>query len=170
MKLMKNTVILIFILSALFLLVAWFANGGFGTNTNKLSEYREFKNYDGESSLKIFPSSLPDYFVEADYIYSYREGIFGPSCQIYFEVKYEEKYYKLELNRLQKITTVYDTSNYIYPALVIPRQVEGVFEYVLYDDANQTIYYIYLEQMPKRSIKFDKELLNFEYDESWVSN
>ncbi len=167
MKLFKMTLITIVILTSFFLLFLWFANGGKGYETIDIMDYRIFEEYNGESNLNIFPSLIPDNTISSDYIYHYRDGLAGDKYQIYLKLDLTRNDFLIEINRLKKIASDFDSSNYAYPAYEIDNQDDDVYEYALYDVTNFRIYYIYLERVPKRTLKFPKKLLPSSYSDLW---
>jgi hypothetical protein len=167
MKVMRIMIFVAIVFFSLFLFVTWGIEGGNGFEETNINGYREFEKYEGESELKIFPESLPDILLEADYYYRYRDGIFGPSSQIYLKCMLTERDFKIELNRVSKLAHDTSTDFSSLPAYIINYDEENIYEYVLYDEASFTIHYIYLERFAKHMIKFDKTLLPDDYSKAW---
>ena len=147
------------------------------SNTKKIEDYGQFRlysNYEMRSDLLAFPNEISKENME-EYIYSYHEYLFDAKCQIYLKCFYDEEEYIKEVDRLSNLEvetswgmvnkSQLDTENYKYPAYVLSNGLDKTYEYVLMDDLNREIYYILLHDIPKRKVKFEKELLPLDYQQ-----
>lgn len=167
MKVMRSVIFIAIVFIGLFLFVTWAVEGGSGFKETNIEKYREFERYEGEGELNIFPETLPDLLLDSDYYYRYRDGLFGPSSQIYLKLVLSERDFKLEINRISKLGSKPSNDFSVFPAYIIQYDEENVFEYVLYDEATSTIHYVYIERFARHMIKFDKALLPDDYSNSW---
>ena len=143
--------------------------------TKKINDYGKFdkfQNYEMMSDLVLFPPQIKRENIN-DYFYSYKEYIFGAKCQIYLKCSYSDKEYKEQADRLRNLQvetswgainkSKYDQKNFMYSAYLLSNGLEGNYEYALFDDSTQTVYYIFLHDISKNEIEFSPDLLPNDY-------
>ncbi len=153
-----------------FLRSVWY--GDLTVETSNAEDYGEFTNFDGNSRLSIFPEKAPD-SSEKEYYYFFEDTLFSPTIQIYFECTYDDQSYKIELERLSKISETYkgttkeikyDKEHFEKPAYVTIMANNHCYEYALLLDHNR-IAYIYLQHIKVQDIVFDKNYLPEMYEQ-----
>lgn len=164
MKFIRNMLVVLLFIFALFLLVVWGFFGGFGSKSNDINDYMNIDEYRGEESFVIFPDELPSSAAKIDYYHHFRDGIGGVNAQVYLSYSLNELDFKIELIRLKEVSTKFDHLNFEYPAYVYKND-NGVIQYCLYDENRYIIHYIFLEEISKQNVYFDEQLLPFDYGE-----
>lgn len=145
----------------------------FGTHsvTRNLKKYHAWDEKEILGALKIFPDTLENMGAEK-YYYKCVEGLLDSSCQIYLECQLTEDMFEAEKSRLSEISDTYekevqqiayDTENFRFPAYVTTYNFDSTYEYALLDEEQKKIYYVHLQFVPEKDIKFDNALLPREY-------
>ena len=90
----------------------------------------------------------------------------GEGIQILLKIRYDTDLLLSEKERISSMTEDCTDSFGNPDFMACSTQIcnEGVSEYVLINNEDQTIYYIYLQDIPKKEIEFDSELLPKEYE------
>lgn len=175
MKCLKIFIVIALICVIFLGIFSWTLLMGWGADkTTSIAKYGEFENFSGYSQLEVFPEKISEEVKEASYYYYNRDTIFDPTCQIYLKCEYIEPDYLEEIERLEKISVeyngdkneiIYDLERFEYPAYVAMYNWSSSYEYaVVMDDVN-TIVYVYVQDIRKRKIKFDVNLLPGDYME-----
>jgi len=121
-----------------------------------------------KESIKLFPEDI-DTLNVVDYYCRYDQQLpLGEAFQIFLKVNYDEKnLFNTEIDRITSLSfrcneyfEVNDLSAY---ATLMEK--DSYFEYVLVDEEQQTIYYIYLQNLPKEQIEFEYTFLPIQYEE-----
>ena len=60
-------------------------------------------------------------------------------------------------------SVVYDTTSFFYPAYVAVLGWENCSEYVLIDEANFTLHYVYLQSVQQEELRIDSQYLPLYY-------
>lgn len=132
--------------------------------TESLSEHMFYKDFDGSSELELFPYTT---WLATDYYYYHKDGLFGPSIQIYMECTYDKDSYKKETERLGTLYiskddyvnyALFDSAHFCVPAYVAIAGNQKCYEYALLLDENR-IAYVYLQNMDEKAVKFDTSYL-----------
>lgn len=98
--------------------------------------------------------------------------MFDSSYPVYLKCGYNNEDYQNEVKRLKAIEEEYDkevkhtwldNGNYKFPAIVAIENNNHCFEYALTDDNNLIIYYIFLQFIYEKDIKFSTDLLPHNY-------
>lgn len=90
----------------------------------------------------------------------------GEGIQILVKIHYDTDLFVSEKERISSISGECADSfnNPDFAAYSTQICNEGVSEYVLINNEDQTIYYIYLQDIPKKEIELDHKLLPKEYE------
>ncbi len=149
-------------------------------HTEEVSEYGVFEGYSGLSKLTLFPTDvqLKEYGAE---VKQYYFDCSGPklyqNCEIYAECKFDEKSFIREIQRLKGIrsgetgrASVYDETDYEFPAVYTMRNAEGCNEYALLRADELKIIYIYLQgTVDRRDIHFSEAYLPPDYGQDGMN-
>lgn len=140
---------------------------------SNIDDYGNFETFRGYSNLDIFPTSLPQSSCNTEFYYEEdSSGLFDSSYQVYLKCGYNNEDYQNEVKRLKAIEEEYDkevkhtwldNGNYKFPAIVAIENNNHCFEYALTDDDNLIIYYIFLQFIYEKDIKFSTDLLPHNY-------
>lgn len=138
------------------------------TVTSKVGEnYHKLETNGIYSPLIVFP--LND--VEAlsqKYYYQIKDEIFSGTCQIYLENQYTQEQYALEIERLKNLKLSYldqtnniylDKENYCDVTYVAMANWTDRFEYAITLEEQNTIIYVYLQNMDQKNIDIDPKYL-----------
>lgn len=141
-----------------------------------IEKYGQWDREDLKGNLDVFPKILDENW-KPEYYYNCQKSLLDGDYQIYLKCEFDEKEFEEEVKRLQSIentyegkkhTIVYDSENFCYPAYVAIFNFDSTYEYVLMDEENNIIYYIYLQFINKEEIKFEEKLLPNNYLEGAV--
>ena len=127
-------------------------------NPNNYNMYIEgYKNNsDIHSELGYFPQKI-----ESDHVLDFaeynRDGLFDGSYFIYLKYKYNENDFKDELEKIEKISNkkINDNNNQ-YVAYVLNDDGYNTKEYVLIDEDNKTMVYVFCQLFYSSEINVDK--------------
>ena len=154
------------------------SNLGPADNKKGLENYNKdyyIDKYGGDldSGLYIFPDRK--IVKDGEFSSSMKTNLFDTDGYILLKVKYSDKLYEDEVNRLKNIElsvtlkcgpnspsftnkVMYDDTSYNYPAYVTIDNCFDTYEYALLNEETKEIYYVYLSY-PKTSNKKYKEYL-----------
>lgn len=141
-----------------------------------ITKYREFassEKYVGERTLfTIFPDQIPDSAEIEQYYFYYKEDLFDNSYQIFLNCTLGSEDYEKEKERVSSLVDPglidpsevrkkirYDDKNFIYPAYVAKLGHDSTNEYVLFDDSESRVVYVYLQFIEPREIQFPAKYL-----------
>ena len=148
-------------------------------NYEKISELNEIRY---KEAFDIFPKTIADKDVEFFY-FRWQLGIIGSaSVEYQCSIKYSDADFKKEVDRIKSYkgecwyddddkeyckenALVYDDETFCLPAYVAILGHYATNAYVLIDEGNNTIHYIYLCIMSKNELHINKEYLPKEYSE-----
>lgn len=154
------------------------------SDVSKYGEFRDYSKYSsGSSDYLVFPESIPESAENVKYYFEHVEEILDPAIQLYLEYELSKEDYDAEIQRLKNIkgynantndytdeknAIKYDDTNYIFPAYVsINDSFDCSFEYVLMDEEQNRLIYIYMTHIDSKSrIKFDTSYLSKEWEHS----
>lgn len=155
---------------------AFFANG---YETSEVTDYEaSAQEYKAHTSYQIFPDKIDSSMQSLNYFYQYKDFMFDPSIQRYFECSYDEENYKKEIKRLSQIQTEYegerkmvryDEKKFSYPAYITIDEYDHCYEFALLLGDNR-IAYVFLQFINEENIGFDKEYLPLEYEQHKTEN
>lgn len=123
---------------------------------------------DGTETVLIEPTDLvPRNFEETDivnYYNRYEELLpLGESVQTLLSVRYSKETFDQELGLISQVqdadSVVYDTDSFAYPAYVSVLGWEDCSEYVLVDEENLTLHYVYLQSVTEGELRIDAQYL-----------
>ena len=123
---------------------------------------------DGTETVLIEPTEIvPQNFEESDivnYYNRYEELLpLGESVQTLLSVRYTKENFHKELGLISKVkadkSVVYDTTSFSYPAYVAVLGWENCSEYVLIDEVNLTLHYVYLQSVQQEELRIDSQYL-----------
>lgn len=150
--------------------------------SDDIKNYGSFRNYlpaGQDIAYVIFPESIPNSAKNTEYVFEYKETLLDPEIQLYLEYELSKKDYDKEIERIKSINNrrkiKYDFSeeNYIYPAYIAVENYDNGFEYVMLDEENYRLIYVYLKfYNDKKQIRFDLSYLPknwIPYDETTPS-
>lgn len=138
--------------------------------------YREVNNYDEiweltgfhhgyDSKSPLFPDEITNLNVE-DFYCRYDERLpLGEGVQIFLKVVYNEDAFLAEQERIAGISTE-DKKNFSavnFMAYDLKMGDQGCWEYALLDNNQKAVYYIFLYNLAKNEIEFDKSLIPQNY-------
>ena len=119
--------------------------------------------FDGVS--KIFPDTIEGLNVETFFCRYDQQLPLGEGVQFVLQIKYNDDSYEREVDRIERLSyecdKFFSETDLSFSAKCLCEN--GVSEYVAFDDKNLSIYYIYLQCIPKDEIEFDKRLLPDDY-------
>lgn len=122
-------------------------------------------NSDAHSGLFIFPESVNVSNVK-EYKYLMRDDLFNGSYLFYLVVNYTDEDYNAEVERLKNIKAEYPNSvkNPLYNKIELPTYItifdgNGSYEYVMLDNENKTIAYIFNQLFNWDEIEINDEYL-----------
>lgn len=133
-----------------------------------ISEYGQFDDFKGPSTLSIFPDTILDSAQNVKYYYGSVDSILGNDYQIYLECNYSDNDYKKETERLSKITETYlnrtnsiryDTDTFICPSYVAVLGNNQTYEYALVFNEEKKIVYVFTQFMDRDDIVIDEQYL-----------
>ena len=122
--------------------------------------------YDAEGISPLFPESIENSDVQEFLCRHDQQLPLGEGIQILLKIRYDTDLLLSEKERISSMTEDCTDSFGNPDFMACSTQIcnEGVSEYVLINNEDQTIYYIYLQDIPKKEIEFDSELLPKEYE------
>ena len=143
------------------------------TNITDTAKYGEFDDFERIGGLAVFPEVIPEDAEVLYYLYySATPAISKTSYQICLNLKLTPEEYQKEAERISlidkntsiegfKITSDirFNENDFIYPAYVSVFSLNSAFEYVLLNEAENNIIYIYIQFTNEKDIKFDKIFL-----------
>ena len=133
-----------------------------------ITKYGEFFGRAGSiSEYLVFPKQIPESATNITYKSLWNDiSLIDPTIQIYLEYELNEEDYAAEIQRISEarleegIYQVWeDKENFIYPAYVATDGYSNEYEYVLMDDENHRLIYVYLWHELRVNIKFNKKYL-----------
>lgn len=138
------------------------------TVTSKKGEsYHKLETQGIYSPLIVFPSNDVE-ALSQKYYYQIRDEIFAGTCQIYLENQYTQEQYALEIERLKNLKLSYldqtnniylDQENYCDATYVAMANWTDRFEYAITLEEQNTIIYVYLQNMDEKNIDIDPKYL-----------
>jgi len=176
---MKKGLILLIVFSILLSLSA--CSPYKNSDVSKYGEFRDYSKYSsGSSDYIVFPESIPESAENVKYYFSHVEELLDPAIQLYLEYELSKEDYDAEVQRLKDIKGYhaetnaytnekkpikYDDKNYIFPAYVSIDAYDFSFEYVLMDEGQNRLIYIYTHHISSESqIKFDTSYLRKDWE------
>ena len=143
----------------------------------ELTERNVYYNGKNTGVLAVFPKEIADLDVIDFYCFHFEIIVGQPDYQIHLAVKYNDEEYKKEIQRLKSIKVLnnvrYDSENLSSPAYVAVWNWWDCYEYAICHDEDNTIDYVYLQEVYPPDTKLDDSLLpnNFkngyeEYEDS----
>lgn len=122
---------------------------------------REYKN-----SIKLFPKDINSLNVTDCFCRYDQQLPLGEAFQVLLEIKYDESNeFKSEMNRI--LSCAFNCDEYFedngLSAYATLMKAESYYEYVLVNEETQTIFYIYLQNLPKEQIEIKSDLLPTQY-------
>ena len=161
---MKRIVYLIFTIIFVILL----SSCALYTDEDNVENYGEFFGREGSiSEYLVFPKELPESATEVTYRCLWNDvSLIDPTIQIYLEYQLGEEEYVAEVQRISSIQLEegihpvwLDEDSFEYPAYVATDGYAYEYEYVLMDEKNYRLIYVYLWHELLPNIKFDKDYL-----------
>lgn len=138
-----------------------------------IDKYKEYlselkNNSDVHSKLFIFPDEINKDNVE-EFQYLKKDGLFDGSYLFYIIVKYDEKEYNKEIDRLKKIKRIFNgfdkfilyTEELKYHTYITICDGMDTFEYALLDDNNKKIIYVFRQLFNSNNNLKDDYLLKY---------
>ena len=134
------------------------------------SEYNEIwaltgLNYIFEDDAHIFPTSISNLDIEEFYCRYDQQLPLGEGIQIFLHIKYDKEAYDREVSRIKSFSVecdeLFNETELSFNAKTVCEN--GVSEYVAFDTQNLSVYYIYLQYMPKDEIEFEHQFLPDNY-------
>jgi hypothetical protein len=119
---------------------------------------------DGTEVVLVEPTAIvPQNFEIQDivkYYNRYEELLpLGESVQTMLSVRYSAENFEKELGLISQTKAEYDTAHFEYPAYVSVLSWENCSEYVLVDEENLTLHYVYLQSVDKEGLHIDTPYL-----------
>ncbi|MCD7835315.1 MAG: hypothetical protein LUG83_01365, partial [Lachnospiraceae bacterium] len=124
------------------------------------TEYSSLTFEEPHSPLIVFPDKEIQ-SVSEDFYYQFSDEIFSPVCQIYLKKEYTPEQFINESKRLeseqlnyvgQTNNLYFDENNFYYDAYVALADWSDRYEYALMLNDENTIIYVYLENMTKEDL------------------
>lgn len=127
------------------------------------------------SGLMLFPEKIDPAAQQVDFYYYWRDTFNFPTAQIHLSCTYSPEDYKQEISRIRSVSKqigkhyqqAYDDNcqDFSVPAYVA---ISGnnIWEYALLLEESHTIHYIFTEYCPSKDIRFDKDFLPKNYDDT----
>ena len=117
--------------------------------TNDIAQYINCMT-DYSPDTIIFPKQIANMENVVEYKFKYIHTFIDDSQYVFLTVKYGGAEYQIEKNRLENINNPYrkaryDEYTYDFPALVFLYPVGDEVEYVLFDEINSRITYVYIK-------------------------
>ncbi len=166
----------LYIIVALIIIVVAFLGysvvfGGGTYITENPKDYYDFTSHNENgimSDLYIFPKKIYDNTQKVKYYYLFSDTFLDTTYQIYLDCVYEDNEFELEKNRIKSLNyeknkISFDEQNFSLPAYVARLGYDCTSEYVLIDEQENRIIYIYLQFAKKEDIGFDLSLLPNNY-------
>lgn len=156
-----------------FTLFMWLVvTGGPAKKIKDISRYQEIFEWNTWSALIVFPEEVSKEAIETEVYAHYRDTMFDPTYQIYFQCTYEREAFEKEIERLENTRKVYgktetkllrdETNKFNYSAYIAVENHSGQYEYALVTGENQ-ITYIATSSIDKDDVVFDKEYLPIDF-------
>lgn len=172
---MKNRIVSLLISVAVLLLAPAFLPSCQTGSVYKSEEYTDIATYSQmwemselHSDLLLFPKEVSESDVKSFYCWKAEYKWTGTGYQICLTVHYEGDAFSNEIERIRNTESErpvrLDETNLSKPAYVAVWAQLGVFEYVLVDEANQEMTYVFLQLLTKENIKLDSTLLPNGYE------
>lgn len=122
--------------------------------------------HDTEGISPLFPESIEDLDVQEFFCRYDQQLPLGEGIQVLLKIHCDIDLIVSEEDRISSIAKESNDkfNNPDFKAYSTQICNEGISEYVLINNEYQTIYYIYLQDIPKKEIEFDHELLPKEYN------
>ncbi len=114
------------------------------------------------SQSALFPRNLDNKTVSNFYCEYYEYLPIGEGCQFLLEIKYDEKEYKTEKDRISKIANSkiqFDETNFSLPAYVTVYGFSDIYEYALINADEKSIAYIYIQSVKKKDLTLESKYL-----------
>ena len=158
----------------LVVLIIFFVSGcGYSAHKkyyNEISDYQKIWELSGfrhgyEDKSPLFPIEIADLNVKTFYCRYDEQLPVGEGVQILLEIGYDDLTYKSDLNRISEIS-VENKENFTdneFLVYYIQLGKNGCWEYALINEEEQTVNYIFLYNLPKKEIEFEKTFLPNNY-------
>lgn len=132
--------------------------------SDSITEYHQWKDYQGISDFSIFPENLSDCLTINDYYYQCDSSSFLTALQLYLDCSYTPKDYEMEKQRLMDIARPdMEQSLFAQPACYTILFSDTACEYVIFLEEEHRILYISLENISRDEIVFDESYLPLDY-------
>lgn len=137
---------------------------------NEIADYQKIWELSGfrhgyEDKSPLFPIEIDDLEVEKFYCRYDEQLPLGEGIQILLEIVYDDLSFKAELNRISEIA-LENKENFTDSDLLayyIQLGENGCWEYVLIDEEEQIVNYVFLYNLPEKEIEFEKTFLPNNY-------
>ena len=160
-------------LFVLFTVLVWYLlTGGPAKKTKDISRYQEIFDLHYISANIVFPEKVSEDVVETDFYFYYRDMLFDPTYQVYFQCTYEPEAFEQEIDRLNHVHKTYagkekkllrDNQNkYNYPVYIAMEKHNCCYEYALITGENQ-ITYISTAYVEANKMVCDKDYLPIDF-------
>lgn len=160
-------------LSVAFTVFMWLVvTGGPAKKIKDISRYQEIFEWNTFSALIVFPEEIATDVSKTEFYAHYRDTIFNPTYQIFFQCTYELDAFVKEIERLENTRKVYgeterkllrdETNKFNYPVYIAVESHGGQYEYALVTGENQ-ITYIATSGIDKGDVVFNKEYLPIDF-------
>lgn len=146
--------------------------GGPAKKVTDISRYQEIFEWSTWSAFIVFPEEISKEALETEFYAYYRDTMFAPTYQIYYQCNYKEEAFKKEIERLENTRKVYgkterkllrdETNKFNYSAYIAVENHSGQYEYALVTGENQ-ITYIATSDIDKDDVVFDKTYLPIDF-------
>ena len=122
-------------------------------------------SYDFDGVSGIFPDTIDGLNVESFFCRYDQQLPLGEGVQLVLQINYDEGSYEREVDRIELLSYECDDFFSETELLFYAKRLceNGVSEYVAFDAQNLSIYYIYLQYIPKDEIEFEHRLLPDDY-------
>lgn len=136
---------------------------------NKKDEYNEITNYstykrelvnntDVHSKLVIFPDKIDEKNV-IDFQYLKEDGLFDGAYLFYLAIDYDKDLFLKEANRIKELHTIYDDTVLSFPTYLTILDGYGTYEYVILDEEDDKIIYIFNQLLDWSKTKIEKDYI-----------
>lgn len=138
-------------LLVLLTVLGWYLiTGGPAKKTKDISRYQEIFDCNYISGMIVFPEKVPKEVIETDFYFYYRDMMFDPTYQVYFQCTYEPEAFETEIKRLDNVHKTYagtekkllrdEENKFNYPAYIAIENHSSCYEYALVTGENQIAY------------------------------
>ncbi len=144
-----------------------------------IENYRGTETYHGYGNLCVFPENITTEDERNEYYFLDHDMFMDPECQIYLSCYYDETAYNKEVSRLENLsyelnnnrkTIIKNTDLFSDTAYISMYDWSSCYEYAIVQEEHKRIIYVFVQNIPRWKIKFDRYFLPERFTDRQIGN